>query len=430
MSYSVEEINSCTKKLIFTFESMDLTSEIQQKLNKKRQSISIKGFRKGKAPMEMVQQLYGREVESEALNTFVSTQLYTAINESDLKVVGEPIFGDIDYKSQEKMTFSVTLELFPDLELADYTGYEFKQEKAEFSDEELEQVRADQLRAKAEMIVVDDDSVSLDKGHYAVMNFQGVKPDGERPENMHGKEFLLEIGSGQFIPGFEEGMLGMKKGENREVKVVFPEDYQAADLKGMDVLFEVDLLEIKVQKTPELTEELAKEFGFDSIEDFETKTRNNGVLEKQRASEDKVRQELVEKLVADNQFDVPNAMVFQQEDFLKQDLEKTLGQQGFNEEQSKDYFEKWSEDLRTKAEFQVRSGLILDHLSRKFEIEAGDEDLEEKIAETSEKTGIETEQLRKYYLSDDKIKSNMLFAIREEKTIKKILSQVSVVVEQ
>jgi trigger factor len=427
MSYSVEEINSCTKKLLFTFESMDLSSQIQQKLNQKRKSISIKGFRKGKAPMQMVEQMYGREVESEALNAFVSGQLYTAINESDLKVVGEPVFDDIDYKSKENMSFSVTVELFPEIGLADYSGYEFTQEKAEFTDEELEQVRADRLRSKAEMVALEDESVAVENGYFAVMNFQGVKPDGERPENMQGKEFLLEIGSGQFIPGFEEGMLGMKKGESREVKVTFPEDYQAPELQGIDVIFEVDLVEIKKQTTPELSDELAKEFGFDSVEDFETKTRDNGLEEKRKASEEKVKQDLIEKLVADNEFDVPNAMVFQQEDFLKQDLNKTLQQQGFNEEQSKEYFEKWSEDLRTKAEFQVRSGLILDHLSRKFEIEAGDEDIEQKIAETSKKTGIEAEQLRKYYLSDEKVKANMLFALREEKTIKRILSEVSVV---
>ena len=302
----------------------------------------------------------------------------------------------------------------------------FTRDSVEVSDEDVESLTKNYLNSKAEMVAIDDEGTTLDNGHFAVLNFQGVKEDGERPENMKGEEYVLEIGSGQFIPGFEEKMVGMKASEKKDIDLTFPEDYHQEDLKGAKVKFEVELLEIKNKNYPELTDELAKEFGFESAEDFNTKNRANLETQKVKAADEKLHQEILEKLIEENPFDVPLALVAQQENYVKQDLERTLAQQGFDESMKEEYFTKWKSDIVERATFQVRSGLILDTLAKKYEVEVGDEDFNAKLEETAKTSGLDMEQIKKYYESDANIKQNMMHVIREEKTFSKLKEEVKI----
>ena len=426
MSYSVEEVNSCTKKIIFNFPELDLTQEIQNSLKEKQKTSNLKGFRKGKAPLSMIQKFYGPQVESEALNKFVQNKFFDAVNEENIQVVGYPSFENVQYNSGESVSFDALVETFPEVELKDMSGLHFTRDKVEVTDEDVEAVKKDQLKSKAEMKEVEDPETKVDKGYHAVMNFQGIKEDGSRPENMKGEEFVLEIGSGQFIPGFEEGMLGMQAGEEKTIPVTFPQDYHVEELQNAKVDFDVELLEIKTQEYPEFTDELAKELGFESVDDFYTKTKQNLEQQKKKEADENLHQEILEKLIEENSFDVPQAMVEQQEEHVKQDLQKNLQAQGFNEEMAKQYFESWQDDLKQKAEFQVRSGLILDKLAKKYEVESTEEDLEAKIEETAQGSGLDAEQIRQYYMSNEELKKNMMYAIREEKTFDKLKEEVTV----
>lgn len=426
MSYTVSSVNGCTKKIVFDFKTLDLTTEIKNALVKKQRESNLKGFRKGKAPLAMVEKLFKPQIETEALNQFVQTQFYEAVGKEKLKIVGYPSVDNLKYEPGKSASFDAVVEVFPEVALKDMSKLSFKKEKVEFKEEELEALKKNYLASKAQMTEVTDKNVALDKGLFAVMNFEGEKENGERPENMKGTEFLLEIGSGQFIPGFEEGMLGMKAGEKREVKLTFPKDYHVAELQNAKVKFDVELLEIKERKLPEFTDEVAKEFGFDSAQAFMDKNRENLKTQKEKQAKEKLHQEILEKLVEENKFDVPSTLVVQQEGYLREDLAKTLKQQGFNEKMISEYFVKWQDDVKKKAEFQVRSGLILEKLSKEHNIEANEKDLEVKVEETAKTTGIDAEQIRKYYSSNENIKRNMMYAIREEKTFSKILEKVKV----
>lgn len=276
------------------------------------------------------------------------------------------------------------------------------------------------------MVEVKDEKAKLEKGQFAVFNFEGEKPDGTRPDNMKAEEFVLEIGSGQFIPGFEDSMIGMKKGEKKTIELTFPKDYHEADLKGADVKFDVELLEIKEKKVPEMTDELAKEFGFESVEDFDKKNRERLQNQKKREVQAKLQEQILEKLIEENNFDVPSALIEQQKQAVREDLGNNLKQQGFNDEMVKTYFEKWDEDVTQKATFQVKSGLILDKISKKYEVEATDADLDAKIQEMADQSGMEKAQLEQYYKSNEQIKQNLLYAIREEKTFEKLIQDMKV----
>ena len=426
MSYTVKNVNGCTKKFEFNFATLDLTNEIKAAVVKKQSNTNIKGFRKGKAPIAMVEKFYGPQIESDALNQFVQNQLFEALNKEKFRTVGYPSFENVKYDSGKSVSFEAIIETFPEFKLKDYSSYSFKKEKAEVTADDLDKMAKNYLGSKAEMKELTDASVGLKKGHFAVFNFEGVQEDGTRPDNMKGSEFLLEIGSGQFIPGFEDGMIGLKKGEKKNIVLTFPADYHAAELQNAKVTFEVELLEIKEKNFPTMTDELAKEFGFESVNDFNEKNKTNLVAQKERQTLEKLHQEILEKFVADNTFDLPSTLVKNQEKYLQDDLAKTLKSQGFNDFMVEEYFKRWHSDLHKKADFQVRSGLILDHLAAEFKIETTDADFNKKIEESAKQAGIDFETVKKYYSTNEQIKQNMMYAIREEKTFEEIKKKVKV----
>lgn len=426
MSYSVETINDCTKKIIFNFDGVDLTSQIDTVLAEKQKSANLKGFRKGKAPMNFVKQVYGPQAENDALYRFVSEEFYKAIQKEEIKAIGYPQFGKTKYEDGKSVSFEATVETFPEVEVKDYSKYEFKKENPEVTDKDVEELKTRHLASKAEMVEVTDEKAVLENGKFAVFNFEGEKADGTRPDNMKAEEFLLELGSNQFIPGFEEAMVGLKKGEKKTIELTFPEDYHEEDLKNANVKFHVDVLEIKEKKTPDFTDEMAKELGFDSVEDFNTKNMEKLKSQKQREVQTKLHEEILKKLVEDNSFDIPNTLVDQQKNSVREELGGNLKGQGFNETMLKTYFDKWDADITQRAEFQVRSGLILDHLAKKYKIEATDADLEAKIEVMAQDSGMDKDQISSYYKSNEQIKSNVMYAIREEKTFDQLISDMKI----
>ena len=426
MSYTIQEVNGCTKKFIFNFEKVDLSKEIKEAVLAKQADSNLKGFRKGKAPLEMVQKMFGPQIENDALYRFISNEYFEAVKKENIRAVGYPQFGNTKYESGQTVAFEATVEVIPDFELKDFSKLTFKKESEVVTDEDFATLKKNYLDPKAEIKEVSDAAHKLAKGEFAVFNFEGEKADGTKPENMKAQEYMLEIGSGQFIPGFEDGMIGLKKGDKKDVKVTFPADYHEADLKNAPVTFHVEVLEIKTKNFPEFTDELAKEFGFESVADFNTKNKERMQTQKKREVQSKLQQAILEKLIEENQFAVPQALIEDQKESVKADLQKTLKQQGFNDQMIGLYFERWNDDVTNKASFQVRSGLILDKLAKKFNIEATEADLDVKIDEMVSQSGMKKEEISKFYKSNENIKRNLMYAIREEKTFDALAKQMKV----
>jgi trigger factor len=426
MSYIIENVNSCTKKLVFNFEKVDLSKEIKEALIAKQANSNLKGFRKGKAPLEMVQKLFGPQVENDALYRFISDQYYQAVKKENLRAVGYPQFGNTKYESGKNVAFEATVEIIPEIELKDYSKFTFKKDSETVSDEDFETLKKNYLSNKAEIVEVKDAGHALKQGDFAVFNFEGELADGSKPENMKAQEYMLEIGSGQFIPGFEDGMIGLKKGEKKDVKVTFPAEYHEESLKNAPVTFHVELLEIKTKILPDFTDELAKEFGFESVTDFTAKNKERMATQKKREVQTKLQQEILEKLISENQFDVPTALVDDQKQSVKEELSRNLKQQGFNDQMIGLYFDRWDADVTQKALFQVRSGLILDKLAKKYNIESTEADLDVKIDEMVSQSGMKKEEITKFYKSNENVKRNLMYAIREEKTFAALMKDMKV----
>lgn len=426
MSYTIQEVNGCTKKFVFNFEKVDLSKEIKAAVLAKQADSNLKGFRKGKAPLEMVQKMFGPQIENDALYRFISNEYFEAVKKENIRAVGYPQFGNTKYEADKTVAFEATVEVIPDFELKDFSKLSFKKESEAVTDEDFATLKKNYLDPKTEIKEVTDAAHKLAKGDFAVFNFEGEKADGTKPENMKAQEYMLEIGSGQFIPGFEDGMIGLKKGDKKDVKVTFPADYHEADLKNAPVTFHVELLEIKTKTFPEFTDELAKEFGFESVADFNTKNKERMQLQKKREVQSKLQQAILEKLIEENNFEVPQALIEDQKESVRADLSKTLKQQGFNDQMISLYFERWNDDVTNKASFQVRSGLILDKLAKKFNIEATEADLDAKIEEMVAQSGMKKEEISKFYKSNENIKRNLMYAIREEKTFDALAKQMKV----
>lgn len=426
MSYTIENLNSCTKKFIFNFDKVDLSKEIKEALLAKQASSNLKGFRKGKAPLEMVQKLFGPQVENDALYRFISDQYYQAVKKENLRAVGYPQFGNTKYESGKTVAFEATVEIIPEIEIKDYSKLSFKKDSETVSDEDFETLKKNYLSNKAEITEVKDSDHNLKIGDFAVFNFEGEKADGSRPENMKAQEYMLEMGSKQFIPGFEEGMIGMKKGDKKDVKVNFPSDYHEESLRNAPVTFHVELLEIKQKNFPELTDEIAKEFGFESVSDFTIKSKERMVIQKKREVQSKLQQEILEKLISENKFEVPKALIDDQKESVRQELSRNLKQQGFNDQMIGLYFEKWDHDVTEKALFQVRSGLLLDKLAKKYNVETTESDLDLKIDEMVAQSGMKKDEIAKFYKSNESVKKNLIYAIREEKTFAALVKDMKV----
>ncbi len=426
MSYQIETIDNCTKKIVFNFEEIDLSAKVNEALLGKQKTTNLKGFRKGKAPLDMIRKLYGPQAENEALSKFVSEQFVSVLEKEKLHAIGSPEFGNTQYEPGKKISFEAKVEIYPEFSLKDMAGLSFEKKSEDVADEDIKKIQDQLLEQKAQMVEVKDKEKTLDKGQFAVLNFQGERPSGERPQSMKGEEFLLEIGSGSFIPGFEEQLIGLKAGEKKTIEVTFPKDYPQKDLSEEKVRFDIELLEIKKKEFPEWSDEFVKEFEYDSISDFQKKTREKLESEKKRIAQQELNSKILDKILEDNPFNVPPTFVEQQRLALIEDMKKNLQQRGLTEDMVKTYFKKWGDDLDKKALFQVKSGLVLDHLAKEFKIEVKEDDIDKKLREMAATPELDYEEVKKYYSSSEEMTNNLKYAIREEKTFEKLVEQVQV----
>jgi trigger factor len=427
MTYSVVAVNNYTKKFVFNFENLDISKEIQTALVNKQKTASLKGFRTGKAPLSMIEKLYRPEVEMDALNNFVNGQFMKALETEKLRVVGRPNFENFNYDPGKKVSFEAVVEIFPEFELQDYSHLKFAKDKVNVTADDVEKQKKSLLENKAEVVAIEDASVKAKLGHIVVINFEGERANGERPANMKAEEFELELGSNQFIPGFEEKLVGSVVSKGLALHLSFPADYHMEDLRNEKVTFHVDLLEIKEKKYPEFTDELVKEFGFESVADFETKQKEQLAIAGVEAAERKLNDEIVKALVELHGFEVPVALIHEQEHYLQEEMKPRLKQQGFTDQMMEKYFENWHHDFHQKAEFQVKAGLILDKLAKKNEVTVKDSDLEahlEKIA--GRFGGVDFATVKKFYFEDAQRKNSLVHMVTEEKTLDAVKKSVEV----
>ncbi|HLS10152.1 trigger factor [Lentibacillus sp.] len=384
--------------LTFEVSAEEFDKALDQAFKKVVKDVQIPGFRKGKVPRKIFESRFGVESLYQDAVDIVLPDAYTkAVEETEIEPIEQP---EVDIEQIEKgkdLIFKATVNVKPEVTLGEYKGLEVEEQTVEVTDEDVEHEIEHQREHHAELIVKEEGNV--EEGDTVVMDFEGFI-DGEAFEGGKGEDYSLEIGSGQFIPGFEEELIGKTAGEETEINVTFPEDYHAEHLAGKDAVFTVKIHDIKTKELPELDDEFAKDVDeeVETLDELKEKTKENLQNQREQEAENEQRETLIEKASDNAEVDIPDAMVETELDRMLQEFEQRLQMQGMTLDmyyqfsgQDKDDLK---EQMREDAGKRVKTNLTLEAIYYAENLEVTDEDVEEELNNMASMYGTDAEQLK------------------------------------
>ncbi|ENX5345319.1 trigger factor [Listeria monocytogenes] len=411
MSVKWEKQEGNVGKLTFEIEQEKVKVGLDRAFVKVRKTLNVPGFRKGKVPRQIFNQRFGEEaLYQDALDILLPEVYSAAIDEAGIDPVDTP---QVNIESMEKgetwvLTAEVTVK--PEVKLGDYKGLEVEKRETELTTEELEAELKQLQERQAELVVKED--APAENGDTVILDFEGFK-DGVAFEGGQAENHSLELGSGQFIPGFEEKLVGLKAGDEADIELTFPEEYHAEDLAGQPVVFKVKLHEIKTKEVPELDDELAK----DIDEEVETLDELKEKISKrlQEAKEESVAQakqeEVIAKAVENAEVDIPHAMVHHEADHLMNHFAQDLQAQGLTPELYYQFTGQTEEAMHAQmekdAEKRVKMNLVLEAIAEAENIEPTEEAIDEEISTLAEKYGMEKDAVRAALGDMSELKSDL-----------------------
>lgn len=402
-------------------DAKEFDAAVEKAYKKTRSRYKIDGFRKGKAPRRIIEMNYGKGIFfNDALDILLPEIYPVAVDELGLKVVSQPELDIKEANEDGSLVLVATADVRPEVEVKNYKGVEIEKVSAEVEEERIDAELNSMLQSHARVVTVD---APVENGNTAVIDFKGLL-NGEVFEGGTAEAYSLEIGSGTFIPGFEEQIIGKKAGEEFEVNVTFPEEYPAEELAGKPVVFEVKLHEVKVKELPELNDEFAQDTTeFESL--AELKADVKAKLEKDAEEEAKrqMRDAAVAKVAEGVEVEIPNSMVEAQMDRMLNDLNMQLSYQGWSIEQfaelSGQSMEEIREARREDALNIVKSTLVVEEIAELENVEVSQEDLDKDLEKFAAMYQIDIEKVKKSLQPEDI--ENISNRIRSEKTVDLIL---------
>ena len=414
MSVQVEKLEKNMAKLTIEVSAAEFEKALEDAFLKNKNKISVPGFRKGKVPRQMVEKMYGPEIFYEdAANALIPDAYSKALDECEEDIVSSPEIDVTQIEKGKSFIFTATVALKPEVKLGKYKGVKVEAAEVTVTDEEVDAKIEKERENNARTIEVTDRPVK--DGDMTVLDFEGFV-DGVAFDGGKGENYPLTIGSGAFIPGFEEQLVGAEIGKEVEVNVTFPEDYQAEELKGKAAVFKCTIKEIKEKELPALDDEFASEVSeFDTLEEYKKDVKETLTIEKEKAAREAKEAAVIDAIIADSDMDIPEAMVTTKQKQMIDEFAQRMQMQGLSMEQ---YFQftgatldKMMEQVKPQAETRIKSRLVLEAVAAKEGIEATEEDYEEEI-----KTMAEV-----YQMEPDKIKEML-----PEKSVKGIKEDIAV----
>jgi len=421
MKVTVEDVSTVKKKLHIQVTPDAIAIERKRALADVAKKAKIPGFRPGKAPKNVVERHYATEIQSEVMNKLISDSYLQALKENDLSPIDMPNITNISpLETDAPLNFTAVVEVRPRIDLGAYEGIEVKETPVAASDEELDQT-IDRLREMyANLAVVEGQA--LEKGHTAIIDFEGFR-DGKSIEGAKAQDHHLAIGEGTLIPGFEEQIAGMNKGETREINVTFPADYNNKDLAGKDAKFTVTLKEIKKKVLPDLNDEFAKDIGdHKTVDELKARIKEDIGIRKKNEQSSAQREELLGKIVDAHTFDVPQGMVDRELTSMARHQLTRMARQGIDVQKSFD-MAKFQLEHRDLAVKRVKGTLLLDVIADKEKVEVSDADVNAAMAGMARSAGKKLEEVKQYYASQEGGTDNLRASLVEEKTLSLLLSK-------
>lgn len=418
----MEETSKLERKLNIEVPVDVVRSAFEGAYKKAQENATLKGFRKGKAPLSQIKSLYSDDVKSKVLQQIVQSSYVQAVTEKQLHPINSPKFHISSIEENEPFKFSFEVEIRPEIALKTYEGLEVEAEKLSVDPAYVDEVIENLRKQKAQLTPVLDirparlrDVVKID--------FKGIV-DGQLLDKGSAQDYELELGSQSFIPGFEEGIVGMNVNETKTLSLAFPKDYNK-DLANKSVQFEVQLKSLNKKELPEINDEFAKSIGLENLENMKQKIlTDHENLEKRRIKED-LRKRIIKVLVDENPIEIPNSLVEEQKKLLIEDVKKKMEQQKLSEEDFKAYIKKWQSDLDQSARFMVCSSFLVHEISLKENLKSTDSDVDAKIKEYASQTGMELNKIQDFYAQDGN-RDRLRFKISEDKVVDFLLSKAKV----
>ncbi len=382
-----------------------------------------KGFRPGKVPRSVLERKYGASLAEQIEQTLVGETLMDAVESAGLEAVGEPAIEASTPEPDASFRYTARIEVKPHVELPDLKGLPAQRPSVDIADDEVDR-ELESLRERQAQLVEEAEGTVLADDHVATIDFVG-RIDGQPFEGGSGQGVTLQIGAGQFIPGFEEQLRGAESGEDRELTVTFPDDYAAEQLAGKQAVFAVHVAAIKRREVPELDDEFAKDLGeFETLDELTARIRADLGENKQREARSVLHRTLIDSLIERVSFDVPPGMVERQ---LEQRLESArrrfagqLPQDALDEQANR-----WREEWRGEAERDVRESLLLEEIANRESLEVSLEDIEAKLSELAEQQGVDTKRLREAW-GEGQLESALERQLRDERALEFLAAQAKV----
>lgn len=416
MSVKVETLEKNMAKLTVEVPAEELEKAIQSAYNKQKAKISIPGFRKGKVPRQMVEKMYGAGFFYEdAANILIPGAYEKAADESGVEIVSRPVIDIVQIEKGKPFIFTAEVAVKPEVTLGAYKDIEVEKADLEVTDEEVAAELEKEREKNARTISVEDRAV--ENGDMIMLDFEG-SVDGVPFEGGKGENYPLTIGSGAFIPGFEEQLVGAELGKELDVNVTFPAEYQAAELAGKAAVFKCVVNEIKVKELPELDDDFAQDVSkFDTLdeykEDVKAKLAETKAAAAKRAKEDAV----IEKIIENAEMDIPEAMIDTQARQLVDDFARRIQGQGLSFEQYLQFtgmtLDAAIEQMKPQAVKRIQSRLVLEAVVKAENIEVSEEDVKAEIAKMAETYKMEADKLAEIMSDDEKAQIKMDMAIEK-----------------
>ncbi len=421
MSLQVEKLEKNMAKLTIEVEADKFTEAVKKAYEKNKGKMSVPGFRKGKVPQAMIEKMYGPEVFYEDAANIVIPDAYADEVESnkELEVVSQPKIEVVQAEKGKNFIFTAEVALKPPVELGKYKGVKIDRIDTEVTEEDIDKEIKREQEANARTITVTDRPVK--DGDTAVIDFEGFIDDVAF-EGGKGDNYPLVIGSGSFIPGFEEQLIGKNTGDETDVNVTFPEDYNSKDLAGKAAVFKVKINEIKEKELPELDDEFASEVSeFDTMAEYREDVKKNLAEKKEKEAKDKKEDAVIEAIVKDSKMEIPDAMIETNVRSMISDYSRRLQSQGLSLEQ---YFtftgldmDKFTEQMRPGAIKRIESRLILEAIVKAENFEVSDDEYEKELERIAKESGMEPDKLKEYIGDDEYGKNQIMEDIKIQKAV-------------
>ena len=421
MSLQVEKLEHNMAKLTVEVAAEDVEKALQAAYLKQRKQINIPGFRKGKVPRQMIEKMYGPEVfYDEAANHMISEAYGKAYDECELEIASQPTIDVVQLEKGKDFIFTAEVAVKPAVKLGEYKGLKVDKVSTRVMQKEVDEEIEKERERNARTVEVTDRAVQ-DKD-IVTLDFEGFV-DGVAFEGGKGENYPLTIGSGAFIPGFEEQLIGAEIDKETEVKVTFPEEYQAKELAGKEAVFKCTVHEIKAKELPELDDEFASEVSeeAETLEDYKAEVKAKIKERKENEGKEKKENQAVEQAVANAEIDLPAPMVDLQAKQMADDFARRIMQQGMSVEQ---YFqftglneEKMMEELKPQAEKRIRTRLVLEAIVAAENIEVSDERLDEELQKMADSYQMEVEKLKEFMGENEKKQMKEDIAVQDAVTL-------------